>query len=197
MQAVFYIILLVLVALAAVAIVSVFRGLARRGQPPASADGPGVTFLDLPAPAPVSITPGVLRVGWLAVLWALLNFVALLAWAAGGLVMTGSLAGVHMVVRVTLLVYMLVAILYAAAGGVFLVHGRAMGRQLLSWAGYLLTVFGVLAGGILLLARTRATSAADRQLAGWALAGLVVHLTVDVILAASAQRVGAPGRTGR
>ncbi len=196
MQAVFYIVLLVLVALAAVAIVSVFRGLARRGGP-ASPDAGAVSFLDLPAPAPVSITPGVLRVGWLAVLWALLNFVVLLAWAAGGLVMTGSLAGVHMVVRVTLLAYMLVAILYAAAGGVFLVHGRALGRQLLSWAGYLLTVFGVLGGGILLLARTRATSAADRQLAGWALAGLVVHLAVDVVLAAIAQRVGAPGRAGR
>lgn len=192
MEAIFYVIFLILVVLGVMAVVSVIRGFVRK--PPKGAAEPVQPFVEYPPPPGVVRTKAVTRTAWLAVLWALLNLAGLAAWATGGLSLGTAMAEVPMTVRVTAAGYLLVATIYAAMGGVLLMAGKAHGRRMLSWSGFLFVTLVVLLVGISLVVWSSGKEAATRQTAMYMGIGLLIHLVVDTLLAASAQRVGLPAQ---
>jgi len=100
-------------------------------------------------------------------------------------------------VRLTAGVYLGIASMLAAWGGLMLLANRAQGRRALSWAGYLFSALGMLGLGIaLVVAGSKEASIQQRDIGGIAAIVLAVHLAIDVTIAALAQRVGLPKTTG-
>lgn len=186
-----YVVFLVLTLLAALAVSSVIRGLF---QKPAPTEGePPKPFVDYPPPEAVTRTPGVVRIGTLALLWSAANLTVLATWAVTGLGLSTESTDIPVLVRVTAGVYLTIASLLAAWGGLMLLAARGQGRRMLSWAGYLFSALGMLALGVALV--VYGSSEAKLEVRSAAKIGaiiLAVHLTIDVLLAAMAQRVGLP-----
>ncbi len=191
MEAIFYVIFIVLIVLVVLAIVSVIRGAFRR--PDVATEGaPVKPFVDFPPPPEVQPSAGVARVGHVALAWAVLNLAGVIVYLATGMEMGDTFSTVPVVVRVTMVIYLLVAAVYAGLGGIFLLSARAVGRRLLSWSGFLFTTLMSLLFAVSLLTWSRGVTLEAKRTAMYAAAGLLVHLLIDTILASSAQRVGLP-----
>ncbi|HDZ21666.1 hypothetical protein LCGC14_0340070 [marine sediment metagenome] len=194
MEAISYVVFIVLAGLAAMAIVSVLRGFLERRRPPKPA-GAVKPFIDFPPPEAVVRTPGVSRVGTFALVWATLNLGGIVTWLATGFGMQDRMAGVSDMVRVTAVGYFAIASILAGMGGMLMLSGKADGRRILSWAGFLFVMIVMMGFGISLVVwGSKEAALADRQLAATAAIVLFVHLVVDTGLAAAAQRVGLPAK---
>ena len=189
-----YVVFLVLTVLAVLAVSSVIRGLF---QKPAPADAePAKPFVEYPPPDAVVRTPGVTRIGTFALIWAAANLAVLATWAVTGLGMSTEMTEIPPLVRITAGVYLTIASLLAAWGGLMLIATRAEGRRMLSWAGYLFSALGMLMLGIALVIYGSSEAKLQARSAAKILAiALAVHLVIDVTIAALAQRVGLPKAT--
>ena len=188
-----YVVFLVLTVLAVLAVSSVIRGLFQKPTP--SEGEPAKPFVEYPPPEAVVRTPGVVRIGTFALIWAAANLGVLATWAVTGLGMTAEMTEIPPLVRITMGVYLGIASLLAAWGGLMLLAARAQGRRMLSWAGYLFSALGMLLLGIaLVIAGSSEAKLQARTAAKIGAIVLAVHLTIDVSIAALAQRVGLPKR---
>lgn len=194
MEAIFYVIFVVLVVLVILAIVSVIRG-AFRKQEEETDGAPVKPFIDFPAPPAVVRTPGVVHVGHCALAWSVLNLAAIVVYLATGMKVGATLSEVAVVVRITMVIYLLVAAVYAGLGGIFLLSGQGIGRRLLSWSGFLFMTLISLMFAVTLLTWFRGSTEDGRATAMYAAGGLLLHLVVDTVLASSAQHVGLPPDT--
>ena len=194
MEAVFYVIFIVLVVLVVLAIVSVIRGAFRRPDEKPAA-GPVRPFVDFPPPPAVERTAGVAHVGHLALAWSVLNLAIVVVYMATGMDVGEMFSKVPIIVRITMVIYLLVAAVYAGLGGIFLLSAQGAGRRLLSWSGFLFTTLMSLLFAVVLLNWMRAVTGEAKQASMFAAVGLLAHLLIDTLLASSAQRVGLPANT--
>ena len=194
MEAISYVVFIVLAGLAAMAVVSVLRGFLERRRP-TKPPGPVKPFIDFPPPEAVVRTPGVSRVGTFAMVWATVNLGGIVTWLATGFGMQDRMAGVSGVVQFTAAAYFVIASVLAGMGGLLMLSGRADGRRILSWSGFLFATIVMMGFGVSLVVWGSDQSAlADRQVAEVVAIVLFVHLLVDTGLAAAAQRVGLPAK---
>ena len=195
MEGLSYVVFVVLTALAAMAVASVIRGMFKKPIAKGAAErGAAKPFVDYPPPDAVVRTPGVVRVGSMALIWGALNLAAVVTAVATDFDL-GERLGRLSLVRATAGVYVVLAALFTAWGGVLLLSAQASGRRMLSWGGFLFATLGTLTFGVaLLMWLSRQSEVSTRAGAKSAVFVLAVHLTIDTVLAAMAQRVGLPGQ---
>lgn len=194
MEGLSYVIFIVLTALAALAVASVIRGMFKKpvAKDAAAAEATVKPFVDYPPPDAVVRTPGVVRIGTLALIWGVLNLGAVVVGVATGFDLGERLSDVGLVLG-TAAAYVVIASLFTSWGGVLLLSAQANGRRMLSWGGFLFATLGTLAIGVALLMWLAPESdVSTRPGARTAAFVLVVHLAIDTVLAAMAQRVGLP-----
>jgi hypothetical protein len=191
MEAIFYVIFIVLLVLVVLAIVSVIRGAFKR---PDEKVAPAAVkpFVDFPPPPEVVRTPGVAHVGHCAIAWSVLNLAGIIVYLATGMQMGETFSEVAVVVRITMVIYLFVAAVYAGLGGIFLLSSQAIGRRLLSWSGFLFMTLMSLLFAVTLLVWFRGVTLEGRATAMYVAGALLFHLVIDTILASSAQHVGLP-----
>jgi len=192
MVGIFYVIFIILTVLAALAIVQVIRGATQRPKEEAPVEV-AKPFVDFPPPPGVVRTRGVTRVGYLALAWFVVNLAGIVAFVAMGMSLGDDTATIPIGVRITGVVYLLIATAYAGLGGIFLLSAKAQGRRLLGWSGFLYaTLMFLLTGIALMIWGSPATTLAERKVAKVMAVALGLHLVIDTVMAVMAQRVGLP-----
>jgi hypothetical protein len=175
---------LTLLALAAViSLLHAWIAAARRLKP---APGP-----EIPQPYPdVPVEPGN---------WSRAAAMAALAWGAVNLLGLGALwlvlakrESLELEVAIAA-VYMAVAAALTTSGGIWLLRRDAFGRKLAAWGGFLMAVLAFLTGVAALATwYTPQVPPLVREIRIPLLIGALVHLVLDTIVGAMAQRAGRP-----
>ncbi len=148
---------------------------------------PYIAIEDPSPAAPIIPTVGVTVVGALVVLWCVMHLVVVGYWAVTGYLVPRRMTWISGGT------YACVAALISGVGGIKLLRCQRFGRKMIAWGHFLFGAMGFLLFVAALTVPTNPESPEALRGIGYWLASLFgVHVTVDVILGAAAQRVGRP-----
>ncbi len=151
-------------------------------------------YVEVNVPEPVIRTVGVELVAWLAIGWSVTNL-AILSAAALTLRERAMLSSVPM--RVSLMVYALVATVLVGWGGVMLLRLMAYGRRTLAWGVALFGIMNVFFFAFCLFLRQYRDTPLDvRRLMIPVAVVLAAHTLVGTAIGVAAQHVGLAAETG-